>query len=598
MSIVFVDLVGSTAAAERLDPEDVRALLAPITHACGRSSSDTAGTVEKFIGDAVVAVFGAPVVHEDDAERAVRAALAIRDGAREADASCMRIAVNTGEALVTLGARPAEGEGMVAGDVVNTAARLQSAAPVNGILVGETTYRATSHVIDYREAEPVDGEGQGGARRRLGGGRRPVALRRRRRAGAARAARRPRAGGRCCCATRSRVRGGSARRSSSRWSAFRGSARAGWSPSCSQIVEATPELITLAPGPLPALRRRRQLLGARRDDEGAGRHPRERLGRRGGTKLTDAVASSSPIPTEARGSIGHLRPLAGLGRTPVRAARPRGEAFAAWRRFLEALAEQRPHGARVRGPALGGRRAARLRRRPRRRATRRAAARRLHARGPSSSTRRPGWGGGKPNALTLSLSTALRRGHGAPDRRALSQAVLPAETQQTLLARAERQPALRRGVRPDAADRGCSAGTARRGGSTRRARRAGDGAGDHRRPPRRARRRGEGAAAGRLGGREGVLAGLGRSDRRHRALGRRGAAARARAQGARAPRAPGVGGRRDRVRLPARARARRRLRADPASPPRRPAPPGGRSGSRRSAEDGPRIAPRCWPTTT
>ena len=80
----------------------------------------------------------------------------------------MRIAVNTGEALVNLGARPEAGEGMAAGDVVNTAARLQSAAPVNGILVGETTYRATAETIDYRERRRGRGEGEGGADRRSG----------------------------------------------------------------------------------------------------------------------------------------------------------------------------------------------------------------------------------------------------------------------------------------------------------------------------------------------------------------------------------------------------------------------------------------------
>jgi len=95
------------------------------------------GTVEKFIGDAVMALFGAPTAHEDDPERAVRAALAIRDWVGEEEVELqLRIAVNTGEALIALGARPAQGEGMASGDVVNTAARLQSAAPVNGVLVG------------------------------------------------------------------------------------------------------------------------------------------------------------------------------------------------------------------------------------------------------------------------------------------------------------------------------------------------------------------------------------------------------------------------------------------------------------------------------
>src|SRR5207249_2437263 len=119
------------------------------------------GTVEKFIGDAVMAVFGAPQIHEDDPERAVRAALAIRDWAREEETDLqVRIGVNTGEVLVALGARPSEGEAMVAGDVVNSAARLQAAAPVNGILVGETTYRATRGAIDYRAVEPVAAKGK------------------------------------------------------------------------------------------------------------------------------------------------------------------------------------------------------------------------------------------------------------------------------------------------------------------------------------------------------------------------------------------------------------------------------------------------------
>src|SRR5206468_780244 len=139
------------------DPEDVRATLSPYYARLRHEIERHGGTVEKFIGDAVMAVFGAPAAHEDDPERAVRAALAIRDAADELD---LRTAVNTGEALVALGARPAEGEGMVSGDVVNTAARLQSAAPVNGILVGDVTYRATRHVIDYRDADALHAQGK------------------------------------------------------------------------------------------------------------------------------------------------------------------------------------------------------------------------------------------------------------------------------------------------------------------------------------------------------------------------------------------------------------------------------------------------------
>src|SRR5213596_208923 len=160
VTVLFADLVGFTARAEQLDPEDVEALLDPYHERLRSELERRGGTVEKFIGDAVMALFGAPVAHEDDPERAVRAALAIRDWAREEDDLQVRIAVNTGEALVLLGARPAEGEGMAAGDVVNTTARLQTAAPVNGVLVGETTYRATRDLIEYAEREPVVAKGK------------------------------------------------------------------------------------------------------------------------------------------------------------------------------------------------------------------------------------------------------------------------------------------------------------------------------------------------------------------------------------------------------------------------------------------------------
>ncbi len=169
VTVLFADLVGFTSRAEQMDPEEVRALLRPY-HARLRDELERfGGTVEKFIGDAVMAVFGAPVSHEDDAERAVRAALAIRDWILDEQAELqLRIGVNSGQALVSLGARPEEGEGMVAGDVVNTAARLQSNAPVNGILVGESTWRATRDAIDYRRRRACPGQGQGRARSKRG----------------------------------------------------------------------------------------------------------------------------------------------------------------------------------------------------------------------------------------------------------------------------------------------------------------------------------------------------------------------------------------------------------------------------------------------
>src|ERR671936_780393 len=160
VTVLFADLVGFTARAEDLDPEDVEAILRPYHERLRSELERFGGTVEKFIGDAVMALFGAPVAHEDDPERAVRAALAIRDWAREEENVQLRIAVNTGEALINLDARPESGEGMAAGDVVNTTARLQSAAPVNGILVGESTYRATRNMIDYDDATSVEAKGK------------------------------------------------------------------------------------------------------------------------------------------------------------------------------------------------------------------------------------------------------------------------------------------------------------------------------------------------------------------------------------------------------------------------------------------------------
>src|SRR5438105_5797282 len=160
ITVLFADLVGFTSRAEKLDPEDVRALLSPYYARLRHELERHGGTVEKFIGDAVVALFGAPTAHEDDPERAVRAALAIREWAKEQEAIQVRIGVTTGEALVRLGAQPLAGEGMASGDVVNTASRLQSAAPANAVLVDETTRRATRATIDFAESEPVSARGK------------------------------------------------------------------------------------------------------------------------------------------------------------------------------------------------------------------------------------------------------------------------------------------------------------------------------------------------------------------------------------------------------------------------------------------------------
>jgi class 3 adenylate cyclase len=166
VSVVFVDLVGFTSRSEQLDPEDVRAILTPYHGTVRDELESFGGVVEKFVGDAVMAVFGAPTAHGDDPERAVRAALAVRDAVEALNEQQpelelrIRGAVNTGEAVVTLAARPALGEAMVAGDVVNTAARLQQHAPVGEIIVGDETYRATRAGIEYEPVEAISAKGK------------------------------------------------------------------------------------------------------------------------------------------------------------------------------------------------------------------------------------------------------------------------------------------------------------------------------------------------------------------------------------------------------------------------------------------------------
>ncbi len=155
VSVLFADLVGFTTLSEFRDPEEVRELLTRYFEACRTLIARYGGTVEKFIGDAVMAVWGTPVANEDDAERAVRAALELTTvvaalgqevGAPDLAA---RAGVLTGEAAVTIGA---EAQGMVAGDLVNTASRIQSCAPAGSVFAGEATKRLTDAAVVYEEA--------------------------------------------------------------------------------------------------------------------------------------------------------------------------------------------------------------------------------------------------------------------------------------------------------------------------------------------------------------------------------------------------------------------------------------------------------------
>ena len=183
VSVLFCDLVGFTAASEHADPEDVRARLMPYHKLLKDTIESFGGTVEKFAGDAIMAVFGAPVSHEDDAERAVRAGLRILEAlATAADSSDgkrlqVRVGINTGEVVVNLAARPETGQSFVTGDVVNTAARVQTSAPIDSVAVADATYRATMRVFEYVPLDAVTVKGKtepvviwraGAARGRLG----------------------------------------------------------------------------------------------------------------------------------------------------------------------------------------------------------------------------------------------------------------------------------------------------------------------------------------------------------------------------------------------------------------------------------------------
>jgi class 3 adenylate cyclase/tetratricopeptide (TPR) repeat protein len=163
VSVLFADLVGFTSLSENRDPDEVRDLLSQYFDTCRRLIARYGGTVEKFIGDAVMAVWGTPVAQEDDAERAVRAALELVEAVRtlgETVGSGLlnpRIGVLTGEASVTLGA---EGQGMVAGDLVNTASRIQAVADPGTVLVGESTRRSTEAAVMYEPAGVHDLKGK------------------------------------------------------------------------------------------------------------------------------------------------------------------------------------------------------------------------------------------------------------------------------------------------------------------------------------------------------------------------------------------------------------------------------------------------------
>jgi class 3 adenylate cyclase/tetratricopeptide (TPR) repeat protein len=437
VTVVFCDLVGFTSRAESMDPEDVEALLRPYHERVRAELERHGGTVEKFIGDAVMALFGAPTAHEDDPERAVRAALAIREFAVEEELE-LRIGITTGEALVRLDARPDAGEGMASGDVVNTAARLQSAAPVNGILADQTTFRATRHAVDYEGAPAAEAKGKAelipvwkvvAAHSRFGVDvaheARSELVGRERELGVVRDAfERARYERTPQLLTLVGVPG-------------IGKSRLVYE--LSRIVEADPELVTwrqgrcLAYGDGITMWALGEIVKAH-----AGvleQDSPEEISR----KIHEAVEDTLAGTGDERRVEAHLLALFGLVEEAQLGGDRRNEAFAAWRRFLEGLAEQRPvvlvvediHWADERLldfldelvdwvidlPLLVV-----------------ATAR------PELLERRPNWGGGKLNATTLALSPLTEEQTALLLGQLLGTPLLEAKSQRTLLERAGGNP--------------------------------------------------------------------------------------------------------------------------------------------------------------
>src|SRR3954462_919945 len=162
VTILFCDLKGSTALGERLDSEPLRETMSRYFDAMSAAITQHGGTIEKFIGDAVMAVFGLPRVHEDDALRAVRAAARVQEAVallnEELDRSygvrlTNRTGLNTGEVVA---GEPTPGQRLVTGDTVNVAARLEQAAPPHEILIGEPTYRLVRDHVDAEEVDPLE----------------------------------------------------------------------------------------------------------------------------------------------------------------------------------------------------------------------------------------------------------------------------------------------------------------------------------------------------------------------------------------------------------------------------------------------------------
>ena len=437
VSVLFADLVGFTSRSDRADVEDVDAFVTPYVRLLRRGIERHGGVVCKVMGDGVMALFGAPTTHEDDPERAVRAGLAVCRGVAEEGGLHVRVGVTSGEALVTI-----DGAGAVdaLGDVVNTASRLESAAPVGGVLVDGRTYRATSRAIRFDAADAVEAKGKS----------EPVACWR---------AMEPRSIVPEQARTNELTLVGrefevgllrglldrSAAEPSTQLVSIIGAPGIGKSRLVAELsdqVEARPGLTTwrigrcLSYGEGIAFWALGEIVKSQAgilESDGA-------EGARG--KLAGAVRALIESPADAEWVTARLAPLLGLeGAGPDAMADEGGrvEAFAAWRRFFEAVAED--------GPAvvvfedthwaddalldfidmLADRAGA-------------IPLLIVCTARPELLQRRPHWGGGKPNAMTISLSPLSAKDTARLIGELLDRAVLPAEVQQGLLERAEGNP--------------------------------------------------------------------------------------------------------------------------------------------------------------
>ena len=442
VSVLFVDLVGFTAASEKADPEDVRARLRPYHARVKQEIERFGGTVEKFVGDAVMAVFGAPVSHEDDPERAVSAALRILaaiDDLNQEHAGlelAVRGAVNTGEAMVTMNARPAEGEGLVAGDVVNTAARMQQHAPTGGFVVGEGTFRATRDLFEYEPLDAVMAKGKAEAislwrakapRRRFGVDVEPIVQT-------------PLIGRDDDLSLLQSTYTRTLRDASTQLVTITGEPGVGKTRLTAEFrrwVDDRPEIVFWRQGrSLPygegitywALGEMVKAQAGILESDG----PEE-----AGAKLALAVDEAATDDAERDWLRTSLAPLVGAGETG--AASDREEAFAAWRRFVEGVAAQRPlilvfedlHWAddallafvehlvdwSTDVPLLV-----------------------LCTARPELYEGHPGWGGGKRNSNTISLSPLAAVDTARLLAALLRRTVLPANTQERLLEQAGGNP--------------------------------------------------------------------------------------------------------------------------------------------------------------